>query len=281
MPMDFDYIRDLVRKEDQDRYWAALWLRQPQRDHLLTLYAFNIELARLADQRREPALAAIRLQWWHDAIFGQETGEANAHPVVAGLKAVRAQYALPDSLLHGMIEARSFDLAGDPMPDMERLEEYLNKTAGSVFTLGARIAGCGPDAAMEQAAKAAALAYGLTGLMRALPFHSSRGQLFLPVKLLAKQGVEPGSLFRGEESEGLKAVLHILRELVLEAYKAFLTISARLPRQCRPVFAPLSLVQPYIARMASRDYAPMRELIQINPLKRFALISAACLMGRF
>lgn len=278
---DFAHIRDLVRKEDQDRYWSALWLPRPQRDHLLTLCAFNIELARLADHRREPALAPIRLQWWHDAIAAQEPAEAFGHPAVAAMRAVCAAYQLPEGVLHDMIEARSFDLTGEPMPDMAQLEHYLARTAGSMFKLGAHIAGCQPDAGVELAAQHAAIAYGLTGLMRALPFHASRGQLFLPATLLAGHGVELHSLFRGEESEGLIAALRILRERALAAYDAFRADARRLPPSCRPVFAPLALVRPYIARMASEDYAPMRELVQINPLKRFALIAGAGLMGRF
>ena len=48
------YIRDLVRRSDQDCYWSALLAPEAARPHLLALFAFNIELSRIAEQVSEP-----------------------------------------------------------------------------------------------------------------------------------------------------------------------------------------------------------------------------------
>jgi phytoene synthase len=57
-------IAALVRRHDPDRFLTSLFAPPAQRDALLTLYAFNHELARAREVISEPPLALIRLQWW-------------------------------------------------------------------------------------------------------------------------------------------------------------------------------------------------------------------------
>ena len=125
------------------------------------------------------------------------------------LAAAVSAHALPPALLDGMIEARGFDLARVPMPDFAGLRSYLEATAGAVFSLGARIAGA-PDGAPE-ASEHAAIAYGLTGLMRALPYHAAEGLIFIPADLLAKHGLHPQIVLDGEDNPDLRAALKELR----------------------------------------------------------------------
>ena len=168
---DAEYVRDRVRAGDQDRYWGALLAPDQVCADLLALYAFHLEIAQIPEQVSEPQLGEIRLEWWREALSSALTGGTADHPVLRPLAAAAASHALPPALLEGMITARSFDLAREPMPDFAALWDYLAATAGAVFRLGAQIAGV-PDGAPE-ASKHAAIAYGLTGLMRALPYHAA------------------------------------------------------------------------------------------------------------
>ena len=60
----------LVRRHDPDRFLTALFAPPEKRDALLTLYAFNHELARAREAVSEPPLALIRLQWWREVVEG-------------------------------------------------------------------------------------------------------------------------------------------------------------------------------------------------------------------
>ena len=275
---DADYIRDRVRTGDQDRYWAALLAPQAVRTDLLALYAFNIEIAQIAEQVSEPQLGEIRLEWWREALNAAIAGGTADHPVLRPLAAAVSDHGLPPDLLEGLIGARSFDLAREPMPDFAALRAYLLATAGAVFRLGARISGAA-DAA-SAASDHAAVAYGLTGLMRALPYHTARGQIFIPADLLAKHGLHPQILLDGEDNQDVRAALRDLR------HEAFATLAAA--RQAlRPVrggalapFLPLALVEPYLKALAAPSRHPLRDVAQINPLRRYALIWRAHLRGR-
>jgi len=57
-------ITALVRRHDPDRFLTALFAPAGRQGALLTLYAFNHELARAREMVSEPPLALIRLQWW-------------------------------------------------------------------------------------------------------------------------------------------------------------------------------------------------------------------------
>ena len=59
-----------MRAADPDRYFSALFAPAPARPLLLALYAFNHEVARVAETVREPMLGAIRLEWWRETVEG-------------------------------------------------------------------------------------------------------------------------------------------------------------------------------------------------------------------
>lgn len=272
-----DHIASLVSAGDQDRYWAGLLMPRPARDHLFALYAFNIELARIGEQVREPQLGEIRLQWWRDALA--TASEVSGHPVADGIKAACAACDLPAKWLGAMIDARSLDVQRASIASMDELEAYLDATAGMVFRLGAWIAGARDEAA-SLAAREAALAYGLTGLMRALPYHVRRGQLYLPADFLSAFGVEPAAVMAGQENTGLCTALGVLRERAGGHLTAFRAAAKALPAAALPVFLPLALVPPYLRKLAEPAHRPLADLAQLNPLNRFARIWLANLRGR-
>ncbi len=273
-----EYIAASVKAGDQDRYWSGLLMPQPQRDHLFALYAFNIELARIGEQVREPQLGEIRLEWWREALT-LPSGTPTGNPVADALGAARAAHDLPRALLDGMIEARAFDVRRESIATMDELRDYLTATAGAVFRLGARIAGASSDAAAE-ASQEAAMAYGLTGLMRALPYHRARGQLYLPADFLAAFGLEAASVLRGEDSEALRTALGVLRARALEHLTAFRRLAGELPAATLPVFLPLAPAPAYLRGLGSPAHQPLTEIVHLNPLSRYARIWFANLRGR-
>ena len=65
---------------------------------------------------------------------------------------------------------------------------------------------------LGQAADRAGLAYGLTGLMRALPVHAAGGRVYLPADMLVSRGTGPDAVLAGSASQGLRDLLAALRE---------------------------------------------------------------------
>ena len=176
------------------------------RADLFALIAFNVELARIAEIVTEPGLGAIRLQWWREAIDRAAKGEATGHPVADAIGAAMRKGKLSRARIDALIDARNFDIETRIMPDWAALEAYLAATAGGLFALGGECLGSrGPS--LEKAATQAGLAYGLTGLMRALPVHAVSGRVYLPADALLRHGTSPEAVLAGKSSDGLLAVL--------------------------------------------------------------------------
>ena len=180
MPDAFDHCEALVREGDKDRFLATLFAPQKSRRPLFALYAFNLEVARTREVAREPMPGELRLQWWREVLVGAGRGEVEAHPVASALRDTVVRYRLPPSMLAGLIDARAFDLYDQPMASLADLESYSTQTSSVPIELAARILNDGDDPAIDGLARHAGTAFAIAGLLRALPIHSARHQLYLP-----------------------------------------------------------------------------------------------------
>src|SRR5580698_6916984 len=76
-----DQIATLVRRHDPDRFLTALFAPPEHREALLTLYAFDHELARAREVTSESHLALIRLHWWREVVEGARRRHEVATPL--------------------------------------------------------------------------------------------------------------------------------------------------------------------------------------------------------
>jgi phytoene synthase len=151
------------------------------------------------------------------------------------------------------------------MPGWSALEGYLRDTAGALFELSLECLG-GPSVAA--ATTQAGRAYGLTGLMRALPLHASQGRIYLPEDALLRHGTSPDAVLAGKTSSGLAVVLGEMRGKAQTALAEARHEIARLERPRRTAFLPLALVEPYLAALEKASRDPLHEVAEINPLYR-------------
>lgn len=85
-PLSGEVVRRAAREHDPDRYLAALLSPPAARGDLVTLAAFMGEVCRVPRVAHEPRIAAIRLEWWYEALTGTgPTGNPIADAVQAML----------------------------------------------------------------------------------------------------------------------------------------------------------------------------------------------------
>ena len=260
-------VRRIAREADPDRSLSALFAPREARVDLFALYALNAELSRVAELVSEPGLGAIRLQWWRDAIERAASGEAIGHPVADAFGETLRHRKLSRNRVSALIDARNFDVETKIMPDWAALEAYLAATAGGLFASSAEYLAA-PGSSLEAASFQAGLAYGLTGLMRALPVHAASGRVYLPADALLRHGTSPEAVLAGQSSDGLLAVLAELRLKARQALAEANRHVAELDTNARAAFRPLCLVDPYLASLEKAGRDPLREIAGINPLTR-------------
>lgn len=257
-------VRQMARDADPDRYLSALFAPASGRDALFALYAFNAELARIADEVSEPALGEIRLQWWRDAMQLAAAGQVTGNPVADALGAALSAHGLSSSRLDPMIDARRFDVLERIMPNSASLITYLDDTAGEIFLIASEILGVDRGMA-KPAARAAGRAYGLTGLMRAVTVHAAQNRLYLPVQSLQTGAAE--RLMAGEADPAFLGLMAELRRQARTELERAKPAIRELPKSAQAAFKPLALVEPYLKALeAVRD--PMASIADINPLYR-------------
>lgn len=252
---------ELLRRDDPDRYYACLFAPEDKRGALFALYAFSLELARIREIVSEPMLGEIRMQWWRDVLAGAGHGEVSANPVAAALLDTVQKYNLPLQALRDLIEGRNFDLYDDPMLTRVDLEGYCGETCSSLFRLASLVLADGRDPAGAEACGHAGVAFALTGLLRALPWHAARGQLYLPADVLAQHGVTREQILSGQVTPGVKGVLEEMRALAHHHYERAMAGADGMEEGALVALMPLAVVPLYLKRMEARGYEPFRTLI--------------------
>ncbi|WP_103224072.1 phytoene/squalene synthase family protein [Roseibium marinum] len=268
MTTDFDHAAEVVRRFDRDRYLSALLAPEAYRPALMALYAFNAEIARIREVVSEPLPGEVRLQWWRDLLEGTEHGAAAANPVANALLRTIERYNLPRQALVAMTEARIFDLYNDPMPSLNDLEGYVGETVSGLFQLGCLVLNDGKDPGTATVAGHAGVAYGLCGLMRALPWHAARRQMYLPGDVLSRHNLDPETVFRGKTTPELLAVLTEMRGHARHHLGRVREAASGVPLTCRAAFLPLVLVEPFLKKLEVTGFDPLQQAAEISQLRR-------------
>jgi 15-cis-phytoene synthase len=265
---DYAYCEELLRREDRDRWLASLFVSPELRRHIHALYAFSLEIARVPEIVSEPLLGEIRFQWWRDALEGTHAGEAKANPVAAALLDTLARFHLPKAPLLDLISARGRGLYGDTIGSVNALEAYTEATCSNPLRLAALILDGAEAAASRDAALHAGIAFGITGLIRALPWHCARGQVFIPVEILQAHGASRHDFAAGHASPAVLAALGNMRAVARAHLDNFYAGLPGLPEKSRPALLPVCLCEPYLRLMEKPGYEPFKTVLELPQWRR-------------
>jgi phytoene synthase len=248
-------LLDEARAADPDRFLTALFVPPAERDAAMALLLLNYELARVPDLVSGPLPGLIRLQWWRDALAAAAEGRPPDHAVLRALAPPLAAGRLDLAELLKVPEARERDLEESTIESLDALEAYAAAIAGTLQVATARLLGA--DSKARERAGAAGTAYGLVGIVRAVPAQARRGRLFLPRDLLAEAGIAPDDILAGRMSPGLAAVVaHILARA-----EELLAAAGRPDRATLPAL----LARAYAERIRALGHDPFRAAHATRP----------------
>ncbi len=277
-PTPLLYCAEMVQRLDKDRFLTALFAPEPARSHLFALYAFNLEVARTREQVSEPMIGEIRLQWWRDAVEAIYQGTPPEHEVVQALALAVRETGLERSLLDRLINARGFDLYDDPMTSMDALMTYVEESSSCLMLAALSVLGMDASDASSDAAKKSGQAWGLVGLLRALPLHLQRQQKFLPEDILTTHGITWDQLSSDSDLDTVHATVGDVADVARIAAKEGRLAARSLPSNALPALLPASLVPLYLKRYARQDFDPRTESPEVPVFrKQLTLVKHALL----
>jgi phytoene synthase len=273
----YAHCEALVRASDKDRFVASLFAPTDSRAHLFALYAFNLEIARVAEVAHTPLAGEIRLQWWYDALTGAGHGDATGHPVLGALLDTLDRCRLSAQPLLDLIEARRSDLYQEPIATLTEFESYVRRTSTGLFGTAARIvAWSGHE--LADATDAAGLAYGTTTLLAVAPLHAARGHVYVPSEVLLRHSAGAADLLTGHATPALTAALDELAERAGQHFDAFLKLAVQLPSDARPALLPVAIVPLMLRRLRGRRHGAL-SVVEIAPLRRLMALLRAGWLG--
>ena len=246
------YISEMIRQNDHDRYLVTLYAPEEKRDDLFALYAFNYELSRLRSVVSEPMLGEIRLQWWRDAINNIYQGKRDSHELIPALAKAVERHDLSRERLMDLIESRARDLYDENPRNMAELDHYLDQTSGNLTCLAAQILG---QKDHEFMTRKLGFLWGYVELIRAVPYHMTLKQSFMPLSLM---GEGHNRFLSPDQPEVMKVVIKDLSEKALQYLAEIRINKAHITPKVRSLFLLTSLAQHYLKAIEKAEYNPFR-----------------------
>ena len=193
-----EYVRKQVALGDPDRYLTTLFAPRASLPSLWAILLFNQEIAKTRDVVTETTIGLIRLQWWRDAL-GRD-GMTDDHPALLLLRPALESGRLEKEALEELIYAREFDLEDTAPANLQGLENYADFTTTPLLRL--MVQACGVDVDQDRL-RFLGVAYGLTGILRAVRAHGAHRRCYLPQDMMQAADITTDQVFAGQNLDRL------------------------------------------------------------------------------
>ena len=262
---------DMIEQAAQvapDQTLATSFLAPEARAGMIALILFTHEVARARQAVSEPMLAAIRLQWWREALDEIYTGKTvRAQPTAQALAETIRAFDLPRPWFDALVDAFGAEQDDVPFETWAELAEHGDQTYGNFNRLALLIAGAPAiSAPLDRVARHAGILWRLCDLMAQWPRWTHRRQLWLPLE--AQAGLDREATFAGKTSRELASALQQAYRHVLATHKdANQACRSAVFGQAFPAVAYAALGLPYAkAFHALND--PFRQVASLSLIER-------------
>ena len=258
----------LARAHVRDQWLSALYASQDARGALFALASFDYEIRHALKRARDPNLAAIRLAWWREIVSGERQAEAAGNPVALALRAAINAYALPQSWLEAMLDARLQEIAPQDDFNLAALRAFADESEGTRLRLASRIAGGGQDLDSVEAHAPAGMALALTRLLKELPFKAGSAPTLIPADVVDRHGTSAAEFDARRSNSGVLAACAELRNLARdELAQADRRLKASDPA-ILPAFIPLAPLRLDLDQLDRNANRPFDAVGKISPLRQ-------------
>jgi len=266
----------LARASNSNFYYAFHLLPRHKRDGIMALYAFMRLVDDVADQGRDLAAKQRSLAQWRAMLDRALTnGAAVEHLALPALADTVRRFHMPARYLHDLISGAEMDLTERSYPTFERLREYCYRVAGTVGLTCTHIFGFREPRALDLAEKLG-LAFQLTNILRDVRDDFRLGRIYLPAEDLARYGVAPEDLGRGEATLGVRELLRFEAARAWECYEEGAALLSLVDADSRGAL--WLLVRTYsalLARIEATDFAVFGERLSLPKTEKLYLAGMA------
>ncbi|XP_062847349.1 NADH dehydrogenase (ubiquinone) complex I, assembly factor 6 isoform X2 [Trichomycterus rosablanca] len=202
---DEKYCVDLVRLRDYEGFVCSLLLPEAARRSSLALRAFNVELAQVKDSVSQKTIGLMRMQFWKTAVEDIFRDDPPVQPVSMELWRAVRKHTLTRRWLLRMVAEREKDMDDRAYRNLQELESYSENTQSSLFYLMLETLGV-KNVHADHAASHIGKAQGIVTCLRAIPYHSQRRKVYLPMDICMLHGASQEDFIRGSREQNVRDV---------------------------------------------------------------------------
>ncbi|KAI0354968.1 hypothetical protein OH77DRAFT_1425581 [Trametes cingulata] len=270
------YCRDLVRTRDYESYLIGSFYPRQFQGAFFALRAFYVELASIQDSVSNSIIGKMRMQFWRDAIKGIVDGRPPRHPIALALHEASQTARLPAYHLRRIIDARDAELHTPTHLTLESLTAHAESTASTFFYLLLSLLNLSSSETFSHAASHLGVAQSIQVLLRALPYHASKGRMVIPAEITARHGVRQEDVFRmGGNAEGISDAVFefatVANDNLLTARAMFKQAGGgeggKVPRVAMPVFLYGIPTRDYLGRLEAVNFDAFHPSLQLRDWK--------------
>jgi phytoene synthase len=262
-----DYCQQKAAQSGSSFYYSFLFLPAPRRRAITALYAFCREVDDVVDEVPDPGVARTKLAWWRQEIAQLFDGTPQ-HPVARALQPVVRDFPLPQAHFQTVIDGMAMDLDQARYVDFAALELYCHRVAGVVGLMSAEIFGYA-DPRTRDYTRDLGIAFQLTNICRDVGEDARRGRIYLPQEDLARFGVAPSTLLRGEVAEPFRNLMAFEVQRAQQWYARAMAQLAAVDRKAqRTGLIMAAIYRTLLAEIARDGYRVLDRRTSLTPLRK-------------
>jgi phytoene synthase len=264
------YCQDKTARSGSSFYYSFLFLPPNQRRAIIALYAFCREVDDVVDMDGEPAIAAVKLNWWRDEVARLFAGEAQ-HPVTRALTPVIKEFDLPQEQFLEIIDGMEMDLVQNRYASFKELALYCYRVASVVGLLAAEIFGY-RDRHTLKYAHDLGIAFQLTNIVRDVYEDAQRNRIYLPLDELQQFGVQEKDILQKKESPEFHDLMRFQAERAKRYYdQAFFQLpdEDRYNQRCGLIMA--AIYRATLEEVERDGFHVLQHRISLTPLRKLWL----------
>ncbi|EIW80953.1 hypothetical protein CONPUDRAFT_123770 [Coniophora puteana RWD-64-598 SS2] len=265
------YCEEYVQKHDYEGYLTSKFYPRHRQSGYYALRAFYIELASVQESVSNAVLGQMRMQFWRDAVKDSANGKPPRHPVALALHDNITSLKSAPYHLKRIIDARDNELQNPTHLTMDSLTSHAESTASTLlYLLLSQFSLTSHD--LSHAASHVGIASSLATLLRALPFHISKGQMVIPAEITAKHGVSQEEVFRTRKSspkleDAVFEFATIANDHLLTAREMFKETGGKVPAEAMPIFLTAVPAASYLKRLEVANFDAFHPSLKVRDWK--------------
>ncbi|KAI0056570.1 hypothetical protein BV25DRAFT_1565467 [Artomyces pyxidatus] len=265
------YCKAFVRKHDYESFLVSQFYPKAKQKGYFALKAFYVELSTIQDSVSNAMIGEMRMQFWRDAVKAMSDGRPPHHPIAIALHNASQAGNLAPYHLKRIVDARASELQAPAHLTVDSLTAHAESTSSTLIYLLLALMQLSSET-LSHAGSHLGVAQSISTLLRALPFHASKGRMVIPAEITAKHGVSQEDVFRrGPAAPGLDDAVFefatVANDHIITARDMFKDTGGKVPRVAMPVFSAGIPVTTYLQRLEAVNFDVFHPSLQLRHWK--------------